>query len=56
MECLQWTRDFIQEPIEILAAYKSRSYNLENFEEKHPSEMYRFQSGHAAEIRITGDI
>ena len=54
VECLQSTRDFIREPIEILAAYKPRSVNLVNAKLRHSNEMYRFQAGQAAEIRVTG--
>lgn len=54
LECLQATRDFIGVPIEILSAYKPRSYNLQNIDERSPFELLRFQSGQAVEIRVTG--
>ena len=54
VECLQATRDFIREPIEVLSAYKSRSVNLANIEARHGREMLRFGAGQAAEIRVTG--
>ena len=55
VECLQATRDFIREPIEILSAYKPRSVNLQDVEERHDRELLRFQAGQAAEIRVTGE-
>ena len=54
LECLQATRDFIGVPIEILSAYKPRSYNLQNIDDRSPFELFRFQSGQAVEIRVTG--